>query len=219
VPLEALWVNHLQPEVSSYGQTVRAVAAGQKMIATNLAQMYFTFMAGPPATLYIAGFPFEQKLNRFRSDFTVPVSAAIRNGALGKGGIAGELLFLRQIADGLCREWVQKYHRAILVLTEFLESAQRIPIPGGERSELRGVALQEALASAWGPEKPSTHDTVVLALATYSPNRAMVEASRLGRCCWSSLGGRWRARSPLGCLASYPYARLRAVESRCGAVV
>jgi hypothetical protein len=163
IPLEAVWVNRMRPESGSHGQTMRAVAAGETFVAIPAGQLYFVFMAGVAATLHLAGFSFEQKMNRFRSDFSTPVSIAIRNRAIGVDDIANELLLLRQLADGLCKEWVEAHRAPILRLAETLESVPISTIPGGERCELRGKPLQVAIASAWGGRKPLVDDTIAAA--------------------------------------------------------
>jgi len=142
---------------------MRAVEAGETIIAIFLSQLNFVFMAGVAATLHLAGFPFELKMNRFRSDFSMPVSIAVRNKLICMDDIAHELLLLRQLADGLCKEWVEKHRAPILRLAETLESAPIIAIPGGERFELRDTPLQIAIASAWGMGKPRVDDTIAAA--------------------------------------------------------
>jgi hypothetical protein len=160
IPLEAVWINWFQPDSKSHGQTALAHAPGQTIVARLNSQKYFLFMVGPAATLYIAEYAFEPKINRFRSDFVQPVYDAVRNGSISEDGIKQELLFLRKVADDFCRKWVLRNRAAILDFAQSLESASRTMIPGGERSELRGIALQEALAQAWGLNKPPVEEAV-----------------------------------------------------------
>jgi SEC-C motif len=178
-PLEAVWLNLMLPDSDSHGQTMRALAEGERVIGMPLCQLYFVFMAGVAATMHLAGFSFEAKMNRFRSDFSMPVSVAVLNRVIGEDDVANELLFLRQLADGFCKDWVQEHRSPILRLAETLESVPKIDIPGGQRCELREAALQVAIASAWGPEKPSVDDTIAAAdqwIDTHSPVEGDVPA-------------------------------------------
>jgi hypothetical protein len=59
------------------------------------------------------------------------VSIAVRNKAIGMDDIANELLLLRQLADGLCKEWLEAHRVPIFRLAETLESVPTIAIPGG----------------------------------------------------------------------------------------
>jgi SEC-C motif len=186
IPIEAVWLNRMLDDSYSHGQTMRAAAEGERIVGMPFGQLYFVFMVGVAATVHLAGFPFEQKVNRFRSDFITPVSIAVLNKVISVDEITNEILLLRRLADGFCREWLDAHREPIFGFAGTLESVLPIALQGGKRFELRDTPLQCALTSAWGPEKPAVDDTVAAAnqwISTHSEVEASVPpwAERLSK--------------------------------------
>lgn len=103
----------------------------------------FVKMSGPAAHIYLNNLEFEAERNIFLSDFAsivekFPVLATTRDQA------AQTLEVCRRFLEKDCRRWVEQQQSDIVRLAAVLKSTQVM----GDRYELKGQALQDAITSS-----------------------------------------------------------------------